>query len=216
MPRPSSNVCRPIKIEDRAARDRRRPLPPRAEDIARAHAHKRERKGRDADDGDRRDDVDLQKREAQPHGKRIDARGDGEHEQLLHVELVRTSPGLILFILMEGVPQHLAADKCEQRKGDPGGNGRHVGGKLTAERPAQQRHEGLETAEEQRDDKRMAPVDALHAEPLADGDREGVHRQPNADQQQLHKSHASPSQAPYKTAPILPVLDTSSPVLCAK
>lgn len=77
---------------------------------------------------------------------------------------------------------------------------------LRAQRPSDKRHERLEAAEEQRDDRRLAQVEPLHAQAFAYRHGERIHRQTDRQQQQLHESHgfssrplAAPLAAPHST-----------------
>ena len=58
----------------------------------------------------------------------------------------------------------------------------------TITKPPDER-ERLKAAEEQRQQQRVALVDPLHAEALADGHGKSVHRKTDADQEQFKKSH---------------------------
>ena len=61
-------------------------------------------------------------------------------------------------------------------------------GELSAERPADKGHKRLKAPEEKPDHERLPHVEAFHSQPFADGNSEGVHRQPNADQEQLDEA----------------------------
>ena len=68
---------------------------------------------------------------------------------------------------MEGVPQHFPADEGQKHEGDPMIHRRDELLELRAQRPSDKRHERLEAAEEQRDDRRLAQVEPLHAQAFA-------------------------------------------------
>ena len=68
--------------ENDAARDCRTLLVARTESVPHGDSHHREGERRHADDRYRPDDVRAQKREGDTHGKRVDARRNGQHEQL--------------------------------------------------------------------------------------------------------------------------------------
>lgn len=118
----------------------RRLLEARAEAVAHDDADEREDKGRAADDERGSHDVDLQKREADADGQRIDAGGDGEHEQLAQVELLRGGFVICLLAPSHGsIPEHLAADEGKQSEGDPMVNRRDVSRKRASHQPADDR-----------------------------------------------------------------------------
>ena len=73
-------------------------------------------------------------------------------------------------------------------------DGHHEMGELGADSPADDGHERLEPAEEQRDDDRLAHVQALHAKALANGHGKRVHRQADGYQEQLDETHLSLSR----------------------
>ena len=67
-----------------------------------------------------------------------------------------------------------------------------------------QRHQRLEAAEKEADAERILFVDLLHGKALADRHGEGVHRKPDADEEQLEKCHGkilqtTKNQARYRT-----------------
>ena len=76
---------------------------------------------------------------------------------------------------------------------------------LRAQRPSDKRHERLEAAEEQRDDRRLAQVEPLHAQAFAYRHGERIHRQADRQQQQLHESHGFSSR-PLAAPPGRPAL----------
>ena len=65
--------------------------------------------------------------------------------------------------------------------------------KLAAERPADERHERLEPAEEQGQHHGDLEVDLLHAQALADGHGKRVHGEARCNEQQLNKTHLDSS-----------------------
>jgi len=95
---------------------------------------------------------------------------------------------------VDGLPKHLPADEGEKDEGDPVVDGGDEPQELGSERPADQRHETLEAAEEERQDEGHLPVDPPHPEALADGHREGVHGETHRDEEELDKAHVVPFQ----------------------
>ena len=159
----------------------------RAEEIADPNAHEREHKGRAADERDGGRDVHAEEGERDADSQRVDARGDRQREELA-IANAPTVLGL-LFLLLAALADHIAADEGEQHKGDPMIPALDVAREPAAEQIARERHERLKAAEEQRQQQRVALVDPLHAEALADGHGKSVHRKTDADQEQFKKSH---------------------------
>ena len=100
--------------EDDAAQDFRSDTPARTEDAADLHACGGEQKRYRADEADGRDDVDLQRRERDADGERVDAGGDGEREHG-----ARARRGTLHIRLAEGLTDHISADQREQDERDP-------------------------------------------------------------------------------------------------
>ena len=176
--------------EHHAARYGSRLLEARAEPVAHRNADEGQDERGHPDDDNGSHHVHAEEGEGYAHRKRIDARRDGHHEKLAHVELLLGAPaGFAPIVATKRIPQHFPADESKQNERDPVIDGLDKACQLRPERPADQGHESLEPAEHKRDDKGVAPVHLLHAEPFANGDREGVHRQPHPDHEQLDKAH---------------------------
>ena len=78
---------------------------------------------------------------------------------------------------------------------------------LTAERPPDYGHAGLEAAKEQAEHHGDLKVDLFHAETLADGNGKGVHRKANGEQHELCESHSlTPSLRASPITRLLPHL----------
>ena len=153
-------------------------------------SHHGEDERRHADDRNRDHDVHTQKSKGDAHGKRIDARRNGQHEQLFKVKprILRLAR-FLLIALAEGVEEHLPANKREQDERNPVIDRRDEIGELRAERPADKGHKRLKAPEEKPYHERLPHVEALHPQPLANGNGKSVHRQPHADQKQLNETH---------------------------
>ena len=156
-------------------------LEPAAEAVADPYAGQGEDEGGTADESNRREDGHLQKGKGDAHRQGVDAGGHRQHQQLFEIKAGRAG----VRPLMEGVPYHFAADVPQQAEGDPVVHGDDVALKLPAQGPAGQGHGRLEAAKEQGDDPALPPAHPLHAQPPADGHREGVHAQAHADEKQL-------------------------------
>ena len=131
------------------------------------HSAKRDDERRNANQRHRRNDVHIEERERHANSKRIDARRDGEEQQFANRQ-ARYIFILESAILVECIPEHLAADKCEQRKRNPVGNCCYVMGELLAERPTDHGHERLESSEEQRNHKGLTHIELAHPKTFAD------------------------------------------------
>ena len=107
--------------------------------------------------------------------------------------MVRSSAGssVLRLVLLagEGLPDHVAADKQQQNKGDPVVILLDISRKLRTKYPPQKGHQCLKAAEIQSHRQGMAPFDPRHGQALTDRHGEGVHRQSHADEEQLKKSH---------------------------
>ena len=88
-----------------------------------------------------------------------------------------------------GLPDHIAADKDQQHKGDPVVHAGDEGLKLGAQQPAQEGHQGLKAAEPQSCGEHVDRAHSAHRQTLADGDSEGVHGQPHGQDEQFQKTH---------------------------
>ena len=95
----------------------------------------------------------------------------------------------LVLLAGEGLPDHVAADKQQQNKGDPVVILLDITRKLRTKYPAQKGHQCLKAAEIQSHRQGMAPFDLRHGQPLTDRYGKGIHRQPYADEKQLKKSH---------------------------
>ena len=127
-------------------------------------------------------DVDGQRRKRDAHGKRIDRGGDGEHQILSEVDDVGVGTVVrVVLVIVECHPEHLATDDREQDESDPVVDRRDQPQKLAAQRPTDNRHERLKSSEKEREHDGDFEIDALHAEPLADRHRKGVHRKAYGD-----------------------------------
>ena len=102
-----------------------------------------------------------------------------------------TSSSVLRLVLLagEGLPDHVAADKQQQNKGDPVVILLDITRKLRTKYPPQKGHQCLKAAEIQSHRQGMAPFDLRHGQALTDRHSEGVHRQSHADEEQLKKSH---------------------------
>lgn len=96
-----------------------------------------------ADKGNCRDDIDLQKGERNADGQRIDACSHSERNHSRGGKIVIT--GFILFLAR--FADHVEADEAEQRKSDIGRNGSDQRLKLRPENVTNQRHGSLKHTE---------------------------------------------------------------------
>ena len=94
-----------------------------------------------------------------------------------------------MLLLAAGLPDHIAADKDQQHKGDPVVDVGDKGLKLGAQQPAQEGHQGLKAAEPQPGGQHVGEAHPPHGQALADGDGKGVHGQPHGQDEQLQKTH---------------------------
>ena len=80
---------------------------------------------RDAgDEGSRRGDVHIQRGKADADSQRIDAGGEGLHHHQLIAERAAHGARLRRAQLLDGVPDHFAADEAQQDEGNPVVDGR--------------------------------------------------------------------------------------------
>ena len=80
-------------------------------------------------------------------------------------------------------------EEFKQQEGDPVVDAGDVLLKLPPQSPAQKRHQRLEAAEKQRDDRPPVPAHFGHSQPFAYGCRKGGHAQSHANQKKLRESH---------------------------
>jgi hypothetical protein len=97
--------------------------------------------------------------------------------------------GFLAVVAADGVPEHLAADICQQSKGDPMIHRLDVLFKLSAQEPADEGHQRLEAAEKQGDNERVLHIEPLHAKALAHGHCKSVHGKGERQQYHFPKCH---------------------------
>ena len=112
---------------------------------------------------------------------------------------------------MQGIPNHLTADKQQQQKSNPVVIAGNVPGKTATQHPPQKRHQRLKAAEKQGNDEHMPVVDPSHSKPLADRYCKSIHRKPHTDQQQLQIGHIITSLHVRRNASNLTILPQPKP-----
>ncbi len=147
-------------------KDSRLALQTVAEAVADGNGCQAEEEGNHPDHRDGKKDVCFEEGEGDTDCQCIDAGGDGEKEQLPHVE-----PGYGFDgaggVLGQRVVEHFRSDDGKEDERDPMVDSGDVPLKLNAQQPAQQRHGSLEKAEEEGNDEGLAVVDLAHPQSLA-------------------------------------------------
>ena len=85
--------------------------------------------------------------------------------------------GFFFVPFSDGLDHHFAADKAEQDKCDPVVNAGDIFLELTAEEPADKRHQCLKSTEIKTDDEGLFLVEPAHSKPLTDRYCKCIHRQ---------------------------------------
>ena len=138
-----------------------------------------------ADKEHRGQNVGVQKCERNARSERVNAGGYGEHE---HAPNGKRVTGFAFPVLFEAVNHHLAAEKTQQRKRDPMVELCDIRRELPAQCPADEGHERLKAAEEQRDHRSVLKAQFFHAKPLAQRRGKRIHRKPHGEDNDLKKA----------------------------
>ena len=93
------------------------------------------------------------------------------------------------FFFFKGFFQHIDADNCQQRKGNPMVHRLNGIGKERAQEEADGRHQRLKTAEPEAAGHAGLQRSLLHCQALADGNRKGIHTDTHSQQKQFSNSH---------------------------
>ncbi len=146
----------------------------------------------DADKRNGQQHVHFQRGEAYANGQRVDGGGHRLEQQYRQRKGALRGGLAVVFVFMEGVPHHLAADEAQDHEGDDTGVlGDDLAYQLT-QQIAHKRHKELERAE---GDGHGCLADAAQfrvGEGVGDGNGERIHRKRQAQHDYLGDSHKSP------------------------
>ena len=130
----------------------------------------------------------MERRQAQPHGQRVQAGGDAEDKE--RNAGGRVAPfGCLGLLLLERLGDHPAAHDKEKNKSQPVVVPSDVLDDGLARRPARAAHDKLEQAEGRRQPNGLLPGRGAQGHTHGDGNGEGVHRQGEGDPDNEEKSH---------------------------
>ena len=162
---------------------------PAAEFFAQQMARKAADERDAGDEGSRRGDVHIQRGKADADSQRIDAGGEGLHHHQLIAERAAHRARLRRAQLLDGVPDHFAADEAQQCKGDPVVKRAHHIGEGAARKIPGHGHQALKHAEGQRREGGLVPPQAGKTHAVGDGHRKCVHRKPQREYEQGDRIH---------------------------
>lgn len=170
----------------RAARKFRFVFEARTEFVPDENARKGNCKCYDADKADGFHKADAEEGKRNAHGERVYARGDGKHEILFQIQLVRVL--LFLIVFFERFRYHLYTDYGKQDESYPVVYGCYVFFKLFSEQVAYRRHQRLKASEKKREYQRVFIVHFAHIQPFAYRNGECVHGKSDRKQDQLYRT----------------------------
>lgn len=144
----------------------------RSEHIAHLHAESGQEEGDDADEGNGGNDGDVrQKCKGHANRQRIDAGSNGKQQHFLEG---KRGVGA-LFLLGEGLPDHVGADEHQKHESDPVVDGGDLLLKTVTDQIAERGHQRLKGAEPESDHTGLFQGDLRGGKALAHGDCESVH-----------------------------------------
>lgn len=131
---------------------------------------------RDSNDGNCFYDRSTKEGEGDTDGKCVNAGSNSENEHIFVIErCIYDIDGFFFIPFPDGLDHHFAADKAEQDKCDPVINAGDIFLELTAEEPADQRHQCLKSTEIKTDDEGLLLVEPAHSKSLTDGNCKSIH-----------------------------------------
>ena len=165
-----------------------------ADPSARQDAAEAEHGGDEARGDGQHEDGGVHGGKADPHRQSIDGRGKGNGEQRNSAGGVRGRTGRIL--RTEGLPDHVASDDEEQRKGHPVVVARYEAEKRGAEQPPRKRHDELESAARNGDAASRPTGHGSETRADAQGRSEGIHGEGCGGEEHLDQGHGTPPAQP--------------------
>ena len=150
-------------------------------------------KGRDdgtdhADQGGRPPYVYVEEREGKPHGQGVDTGRHREDEQLASFGGINRT-AFPVFGIVSAAPDHVAADPCQQREGDPVIPRFDESAHGQAKGPSDHGHQELEKAERQRKAQKMYGRHPFEGAARTDRHGESIHGQCNGNGEQFWETH---------------------------
>ena len=144
------------------------------DDAAQHHTDRHHGQGRQADQSGRQPDVDVHKRQTYTHGQCINAGGksrDGEQPETMLLGLLDLFFGLFVF---HPVMDHVQSEQQQQGESDPVvPTGHELRGSL-ADKPADNRRDGFDQAEDQADTQGFEKFGFVQGRAFTDSGREGI------------------------------------------
>jgi len=119
------------------------------------------------------------------HGKGVDAGGEG----LQQLGAQSAGVEVLLFFGFVGIDHHADAEEGKEGEGYPVVVGFDITGKVTGSQPSDERHQGLEEAEEHGCSDDHTPPHTSHDDTVHDRYRETIHGQSYGQQQDIGPVH---------------------------
>ena len=95
-------------------------------------------------------DIYLKECERDSNCQSVDARCNCKHEEFFYIQpCARPAVGFVLVITLKHIPNHLASDKCKKHERNPVVKAGDIRLKLFAQKPSEERHQSLKSAEKE-------------------------------------------------------------------